>query len=93
MKAKLEIEGLKLEVDFSKGQDISIPLIFNGSQPNTYNVNNHSHHERNIAHCIQFGCAKEARNSTTPQFMLLFHHIIYAGRLVLILNQLAVITG
>ena len=39
MKAKLEIEGLKLEVDFSKGQDISIPLIFNGSQPNTYNVN------------------------------------------------------
>ena len=39
MKAKVEIEGLKLEVDFSKGQDISIPLIFNGSQPNTYNVN------------------------------------------------------
>tara|TARA_B100001057_G_scaffold181270_1_gene181998 strand:+ start:138 stop:938 length:801 start_codon:yes stop_codon:yes gene_type:complete len=39
MKAKLEIEGLKLEVDFSKGQDISIPLMFNGSQPNTYNVN------------------------------------------------------
>ena len=39
MKAKIEIEGLKLEVDFSKGQDISIPLMFNGSQPNTYNVN------------------------------------------------------
>ena len=39
MKAKVEIEGLKLEVDFSKGQDISIPLMFNGSQPNTYNVN------------------------------------------------------
>ena len=39
MKAKVEIEDLKLEVDFSIGQDISIPLIFNGSQPNTYNVN------------------------------------------------------
>lgn len=39
MKANIEIDGLSLQVDFSKGQDISIPLIFNGSQPNTYNVN------------------------------------------------------
>ena len=27
MKAKIEIEDLKLEVDFSKGQDISISLF------------------------------------------------------------------
>ena len=39
MIAKIEIKGLILEVDFSKAHDISIPLIFNGSQPNTYNVN------------------------------------------------------
>jgi len=38
MKACLEIEGKNLEVDFAKGQDISISLFFNGSQPNTYNV-------------------------------------------------------
>ena len=38
MKAFLKIEGKNLEVDFSKGQDISISLLFNGSQPNTYNV-------------------------------------------------------
>tara|TARA_B100001175_G_C19423188_1_gene597182 strand:+ start:14 stop:814 length:801 start_codon:yes stop_codon:yes gene_type:complete len=39
MKAHISIEGNKLEVDFSKGMDISIPLFFNGNQPNTYNVN------------------------------------------------------
>jgi kynurenine formamidase len=39
MKAHISIEGDKLEVDFSKGMDISIPLCFNGNQPNTYNVN------------------------------------------------------
>ena len=38
MKAKVEIEGLKLEVDFSKVRYFN-PLMFNGSQPNTYNVN------------------------------------------------------
>ena len=38
MKALLDIEGKNIEVDFSKGQDISISLLFNGDQPNTYNV-------------------------------------------------------
>ena len=38
MKASLEIKGKNLEVDFSKGKDISISLLFNGPQPNTYNV-------------------------------------------------------
>mgnify|MGYP001253011542 CR=1 FL=1 len=38
MKALLDIEEKKIQVDFSKGQDISIPLLFNGDQPNTYNV-------------------------------------------------------
>ena len=38
MKALLDIKGKNLEVDFSKGQDISISLLFNGDQPNTYNV-------------------------------------------------------
>jgi kynurenine formamidase len=38
MKALIDIEGKKLEVDFSKGHDISIPLDFNGDQPNTYGV-------------------------------------------------------
>ena len=38
MKAFIEIEDRKIEVDFAGGQDISIPLLFNGSQPNTYNV-------------------------------------------------------
>ena len=38
MKAQLEIKGKTFEVDFSKGKDISISLLFNGSQPNTYNV-------------------------------------------------------
>ena len=38
MKALLDIEGKNVEVDFSKGQDISISLLFNGDQPNTYNV-------------------------------------------------------
>ena len=39
MKGVLDIEGKKIEVDFSNGIDISIPLLFNGEQPNTYNVN------------------------------------------------------
>ena len=38
MKAHIDIEGEKLEVDFSKGKDISIALNFNGEQPNTYGV-------------------------------------------------------
>jgi len=38
MKAKISLSSLEVEVDFSKGNDISIPLNFNGSQPNTYGV-------------------------------------------------------
>lgn len=38
MKAIIDIKGKKLEVDFSRGKDISIPVFFNGEQPNTYNV-------------------------------------------------------
>jgi len=38
MKAKISLSTLDVEVDFSKGNDISIPLNFNGSQPNTYGV-------------------------------------------------------
>jgi len=38
MKAEVEIENKKYNVDFSKGIDISIPLKFNGDQPNTYGV-------------------------------------------------------
>ena len=38
MKALLDIEGKKIQIDFSKGKDISIPLFFNGDQPNTYGV-------------------------------------------------------
>ena len=38
MKAIIKIEDKKIEVDFSKGKDISIPLDFNGKQPNTYGV-------------------------------------------------------
>jgi kynurenine formamidase len=38
MKALIDTAGEKLEVDFSKGMDISIPLYFNGEQPNTYGV-------------------------------------------------------
>ena len=32
MKAFIDIGRQKLEVDFSKGMDISIPLLFNGDQ-------------------------------------------------------------
>ena len=39
MKAEVEIGNKKYNVDFSKGIDISIPLNFNGEQPNTYGVN------------------------------------------------------
>jgi len=38
MKAEVEIGNKKYNVDFSKGIDISIPLKFNGDQPNTYGV-------------------------------------------------------
>jgi len=38
MKATIKLENVKFKVDFSKGKDISIPLIFNGKQPNTYGV-------------------------------------------------------
>jgi len=38
MKAIIELDFKKVHVDFSKGEDISIPLIFNGNQPNTYDV-------------------------------------------------------
>jgi len=38
MKAYLEINGRNMEVDFSTGEDVSIPILFNGAQPNTYNV-------------------------------------------------------
>jgi len=38
MKAKISLSSLEVEVDFSKGKDISIPLNFNESQPNTYGV-------------------------------------------------------
>ena len=38
MKAVVEIGNIKCQVDFSKRNDISIPLNFNGSQPNTYGV-------------------------------------------------------
>jgi kynurenine formamidase len=38
MKGSFEIGNTKVEIDFSKGNDISIPLNFNGEQPNTYGV-------------------------------------------------------
>ncbi len=38
MKAEVEIGNKKYTVDLSKGIDISIPLNFNGEQPNTYGV-------------------------------------------------------
>ncbi|MEE2953826.1 MAG: cyclase family protein [Bacteroidota bacterium] len=38
MKAVIKIQSKKFEIDFSKGIDISIPLDFNGDQPNTYEV-------------------------------------------------------
>ena len=38
MKAEVQIGNKKYKVDFSKGIDISIPLNFNGEQPNTYGV-------------------------------------------------------
>ena len=38
MKAEIEIGNKKYNVDFSKGIDVSIPLRFNGEQPNTYRV-------------------------------------------------------
>lgn len=38
MRAEIEIGLKKYSVDFSKGMDISVPLFFNGEQPNTYGV-------------------------------------------------------
>ena len=38
MKAKISLNNIDFEIDFSKGNDISIPLSFNGAQPNTYGV-------------------------------------------------------
>ena len=38
MKAVVEIRNSKYQVNFSEGKDISIPLNFNGAQPNTYGV-------------------------------------------------------
>ena len=38
MLAKIKINNKEFEVDFSKRDDISIPLNFNGEQPNTYGV-------------------------------------------------------
>jgi kynurenine formamidase len=38
MKGRFEIGNTKLEINFSEGTDISIPLKFNGEQPNTYGV-------------------------------------------------------
>lgn len=38
MKATIQTQCKEFEVDFSKALDISIPLVFNGKQPNTYGV-------------------------------------------------------
>lgn len=38
MKAIIDLDSKKFQVDFFKGEDVSIPLNFNGNQPNTYNV-------------------------------------------------------
>jgi len=38
MKAKISFKTFDFEVNFSKGNDISIPINFNGEQPNTYRV-------------------------------------------------------
>ena len=38
MKAKISLRTFDFEVNFSKGNDISIPIHFNGAQPNTYGV-------------------------------------------------------
>ena len=40
MKAKINLKDINFEVNFSKGYDISIPMLFNGLQPNTYGVKN-----------------------------------------------------
>jgi len=38
MKAKISFKTFDFEVNFSKGNDISIPINFNAAQPNTYGV-------------------------------------------------------
>ena len=38
MKGQIILRNNKYEIEFSKGFDLSIPMIFNGSQPNTYGV-------------------------------------------------------
>tara|TARA_B110000438_G_scaffold297414_1_gene343765 strand:+ start:128 stop:928 length:801 start_codon:yes stop_codon:yes gene_type:complete len=38
MKAEVLINATKYKLDFSKSLDLSIPILFNGKQPNTYGV-------------------------------------------------------
>ena len=38
MKANINLNGKNIEIDFSKGIDLAIPLLFNEDQPNTYGV-------------------------------------------------------
>lgn len=38
MKAKISLKNIDFEVNFFEGNDISIPINFNGPQPNTYGV-------------------------------------------------------
>jgi len=38
MKAKFSFKTIDFEINFSEGNDISIPINFNGAQPNTYGV-------------------------------------------------------
>ena len=38
MNVEIKIESKKFFIDFSKYSDLSIPINFNGQQPNTYNV-------------------------------------------------------
>jgi len=38
MKAKFSFKSIDFEINFSEGNDISIPINFNGAQPNTYGV-------------------------------------------------------
>jgi arylformamidase len=42
MKADFTLKDIRIEVDFGKPIDISIPLIFGGKQPNTYDVDSAS---------------------------------------------------
>ena len=44
MNAEIKIEGKPYLIDFSNFNDLSIPIKFNGLQPNTYNVERASSH-------------------------------------------------